>query len=70
MTLQEIVCAVLDHHTITTDPSRIEVAKALGQPVRYVTRVEATLQGWLPLAAGTALFLSDGISLYRHQPKC
>ncbi len=72
MNLQEIVGAIVDSVTITTDPARIDASNAFGQDVHYITRAEAERralteksQHWVQLAIARTLFLYNDGALFR-----
>ena len=72
MNLQEIVGAIVDSVTVTTDPARIDASRAFGRDVHYITRAEARQralteesQHWVRLAIARTLFLCDDGALFR-----
>lgn len=76
MNLQEIVAAVIDNVTISTDIARIEASRALGRNVELVSRTTAkqnavreNSQFWSALATARTIFLSGGGAVYRCRPQ-
>ena len=72
MNLQEIVGAIVDSVTITTDPARIDASRAFGRDVQYITRIEAERralteksQHWVRLSIARTLFLCNDGALFR-----
>jgi len=74
MNFQEIVGAMIDSVTITSDMTRIDASRLFGKEVQYITRKDAKKlaardrsKPWSQLAAGPTLFLSQDHSLFRCQ---
>jgi hypothetical protein len=72
MNLQEIVAAVINHVTVSTDMAKIEAARTFGAPVHFVSRNEARVQSeldttglWSQLADAATLFFCSGGQIYR-----
>lgn len=72
MNLQEIVAAVINHVTVSTDMAKIEAARTFGAPVHFVSRNEARVHSaldktglWSQLADATTLFFASGGQIYR-----
>jgi hypothetical protein len=77
MNVQEIVGAIVNSVTITTDPARIDASKAFGHDVHYITRTEAERralteksQHWVQLAIARTLFLCNDGALFRCNLPC
>jgi hypothetical protein len=77
MTLQEIVCVIIDQVKIVSDPYQIEAARTFGQRLEYITRGKAQAMAalhrsgeWVHLAMAKTIFLTDGVSIFGVHRGC
>ena len=68
MSIEEVVGALVEDNSTTSDPRRIESAVRLGRSIEYITRQRAKQSpSLISFAAGPTLFvLVDGI---RYRPQ-
>ena len=75
MHLTEIVAAVINNVTISTDLAKIDAARSLGSKVDFITRGEAKSHWmterstfWQDLASAATIFLTGNGQVYRCRP--